>query len=73
MAAMQTVHFKFGKARVPDDPKPMLFLRKWMDEHCRDWRLLEEGDQVAADFVLHKPMPAKKFRSLMAQCKKLGL
>ena len=63
---MQTVHFKFGKARVPDGPKPMLFLRKWMDEHCRDWRLLEEGDQVAADFVLRKPMPAKKFRSLMA-------
>ena len=63
---MQSVHFKFGKARVPDDPKPMRFLRKWMDEHCRDWRLLEEGDQVAADFVLRKPMPAKKFRSLLA-------
>ena len=65
MAEIQAAYFKFGKARVPDDPKPMWFLRTWMDEHCRDWRLVE-GDQVAVEFVLYKPMPAKKFRSLMA-------
>ena len=65
MAEIQAAYFNFGRARVPDDPKPKDFLYTWLDEHCRDWRLVK-GDQVAVEFVLHKPMPAKKFRSLMA-------
>ena len=64
MAEIQAAYFKFGKPQGP--VRPIQSLNTWMQAHCRDYRLLEEGEEVAVEFVLHKPMPSKKFRSLMA-------
>ena len=64
MAEIQAAYFKFGKPKGP--VRPIQCLHTWMQAHSRDYRLLEEGEEVAVEFVLHKPMPAKKFRSLMA-------